>query len=294
LQCNSLTHETKNPAFIHTAKRIVLVRVGCLCVCWQVFFIMNGFEQIKSFYSWVFNNPDKIRPTHVSLYLFLWNQDNRANWAEWIKCPYDLAMQGACIGNKGTYYRCLDDLKSFGLIEYKKGINNYKAPIVKLIQLYDNEQVTEQVSVPQSEQVTEPLTVPQTVPLPVHIYKLITNNIQQITNNYTVFENFVLELDNHNPKTKPRRKPYSEFIAPTIEEVKAYFELSGYCNAEKAFNHYDVANWIDAQGHPVKSWKQKMQTVWFTDANKLSAQKKLNRPDLDPQHPLNTHNFDCR
>jgi len=64
---------------------------------------MNGFEQIKSFYSWVFNNPDKVRPTHISLYLFLLNQNNRAMWVEWFKCPYDLAMQGACIGNKNNY-----------------------------------------------------------------------------------------------------------------------------------------------------------------------------------------------
>jgi len=140
---------------------------------------INGFEQIKAFYSWVFNNPDKVRPTHISLYLFLWNQGNRANWVEWFKCPYDLAMQGACIGNKGTYYKCLDDLQNFKLIKYKKGLNNYKAPQINLIQLYD--------SVPLSEQVTVPLSEPQTVPLteqlPVHIYKLLTDNKQLVIDN---------------------------------------------------------------------------------------------------------------
>ena len=118
---------------------------------------MDGFKQIKSFYSWVFNNPDKVRPTHISLYLFLWNQNNRSNWVEWFKCPYDLAMQGACIGSKGTYYKCLDQLTEWKLIEYKKGLNNYKAPQVKLIRLYNTEQVTEQVTVPLSGQASEPL-----------------------------------------------------------------------------------------------------------------------------------------
>ena len=137
---------------------------------------INGFEQIKSFYSWVFNNPDKVRPTHISLYLFLWNQGNRANWVEWFKCPYDLAMQGACIGNKGTYYRCLDDLQKYNLIKYKKGLNNYKAPQIHLIKLYDNEPLTEQVTVPLSEHLTEPLTAL----LSGNIYKLITNNYKLI------------------------------------------------------------------------------------------------------------------
>lgn len=145
---------------------------------------MNGFEQLKSFYSWVFNNPDKVRPTHISLYVFLLNQNNRNFWAEWFKCPYDLAMQGACIGNKNTYYKCLDDLQSFNLIEYKKGVNNYKAPLIKLLRLYDNEPLTEQVTVPQSEPQSVPVTVPQSEPLTgllnKNIYKLITVNYKLI------------------------------------------------------------------------------------------------------------------
>ena len=154
---------------------------------------MNGFEQIKSFYSWVFNNQDKVRPTHVSLYLFLWNQANRNMWVEWFKCPYDLAMQGACIGNKGTYYRCLDELQDWGLIKYKKGINMTKAPLISLIQLYGSVPLTGLVTVPLSEPqhapqpvpLSEPQPVPQPEPLsvllPVPIYKLITNNIELVS-----------------------------------------------------------------------------------------------------------------
>ena len=141
---------------------------------------MNGFEQIKSFYSWVFNNPDKVRPTHISLYLFLLNQNNRSMWVEWFKCPYDLAMQGACIGNKNTYYKCLEELQFYKLIEYKKGINNYKAPLIKLIQLYDSEPLTEQVSVPQSEPLSAPQYEPLSVLLNKNTYKLITYNFETI------------------------------------------------------------------------------------------------------------------
>lgn len=137
---------------------------------------MDGFAQIKAFYSWVFNNPDKIRPTHISLYLFLLNQNNRSMWVEWFKCPYDLAMQGACIGNKNTYYKCLDELKSYDLIDYKKGINNYKAPMIKLFQLYDSEPLSGNVTVPLSEPQTEPLTGL----LDKNTYKLITTNFKLI------------------------------------------------------------------------------------------------------------------
>ena len=167
---------------------------------------INGFEQIKAFYSWVFNEPEKARPTHISLYLFLLNQNNRANWVEWFKCPYDLAMHGARIGNKGTYYRCLDDLKRWKIIDYKKGINNFKAPLIKLIQLYDNEHLTEQVSVPLSEHLSEPQCVPQTVPLPVPLtgnkYKLLTNNIKLITKYIDQVVKFVNEIELKNDPQK--------------------------------------------------------------------------------------------
>jgi hypothetical protein len=163
--------------------------------------IMNGFEQIKNFYSWVFNNQDKkITPQHISLYNFLINQNNRNNWVEWFKCPYDLAMSGSCIGNKKTYYSCLEDLQTWGLIKYEKGINNYKAPIIKVEVL--NRTSTGTATVPQSEPLlvplptTLPIPLPTTlpIPLPTHIYKLITYNLKPITLNYEKFEKFILDL----------------------------------------------------------------------------------------------------
>lgn len=171
---------------------------------------INGFEQIKAFYSWVFNNPDKARPTHVSLYLFLLNQANRANWAEWFKCPYDLAMQGACIGNNGTYYKCLDELKEWKLIDYHKGVNNYKAPLIHLFCLYESEQQTEQVTVPLSEQQTEQQTVQLTEQVTVHIYNVLTNNIKRITDN---IDEIIIFLDSKEKK----KYIYSQFYDREIE-----------------------------------------------------------------------------
>ena len=231
---------------------------------------IDGFKQIEAFYEWVFNNPDKARPTHVSLYLFLWNQCNRSKWVEWFKCPYDLAMQGACIGNNGTYYKCLDELKNFGLIDYKKGINNFKAPLINLKQLYDSEQLTEHVTVPLCEQQTvqqyAQQYAQQTEQQPVHIYNYITNNIKLIIDN----ENKILKFFDSLKKEKKENKV---FIPPTIFELKQYFKENGYNEqaAEKMFNYYNVANWHDAKGNKIKNWKQKAQSVWFKDENKATV-----------------------
>ncbi len=230
---------------------------------------MNGFEQIKSFYSWVFNNPDKVKTTHISLYLFLLNQNNRSMWVEWFKCPYDLAMQGACIGSKTTYYKSLKDLQEFGLIEYKEGLNNYKSPLVKLICLYKSVPLSEQASVPLSEQVSVQLPVQ----LSGHIYKLITNNIKLITDNQDKFELFIKSLS-EGCEVKPKLK---KSINPSKEDVISFFVENGYkeSSAIKAFDYYNDGQWTDSNGKKVVNWKQKMRIVWFKDEHRFVDSKDI-------------------
>jgi hypothetical protein len=229
---------------------------------------INGFEQIKAFYSWVFNNAkERVTPQHISLYLFLVNQNNRSNWIEWFKVPFDLGMAGACIGNKKTYYSCLNDLVTWKLIEYEKGMNEYKAPLIKLVVLKCTSGHTATVPLP------EPLLVPQgttlPIPLPTHIYKLITDNIKLITDNLDSW------IQNHKKENIKKTKVEKVFIPPIIDEVITYFTDNGYTeeSARRAFKYYNEAAWKDSRGKQVLNWKQKMISVWFKDENK--TQKRI-------------------
>ena len=67
-----------------------------------------------------------------------------------------------------------------------------------------------------------------------------------------------------------------KFIPPTLEEVEIYFVENGYSAeaAKKAFQHYNLANWHDTNGKPVLNWKQKMNTIWFKDENKIKPDKR--------------------
>lgn len=226
---------------------------------------INGFEQIKAFYSWVFNNADKrVTPQHISLYLFLINQANRNNWVEWFKCPFDLAMTGACIGNKKTYYSCLTNLVEWNLIQYQKGANEWKAPLIKLEVLKSTSSDTATVPLP------EPLPTPQHIPLPTtlptHIYKLLTNNLKRITDN---IEDVVKFLDGEESGVRRRRV----FKIPSIQDVRQFFEENGYSPdfGETRWHYYNDADWFDSKGSPVLNWKQKMRSVWFKSENKIQS-----------------------
>jgi hypothetical protein len=56
---------------------------------------------------------------------------------------------------------------------------------------------------------------------------------------------------------------------PTLSEVEDYFLEKGSTveAAKQAFEYYDVADWRDSKGKPVKNWKQKMLAVWINNRN---------------------------
>lgn len=193
---------------------------------------INGFEQMKAFYSWVFNNADKARATHISLYMFLLNQNNRANWVEWFKCPYDLAMNGAAIGSKSTYYKCLGDLQEWDLIQYEKGQNSYKAPLIKLLVLYKTGQLTGQVSVPLSEQVNEPQSVSLPVLLTGKKYKLLTSNLKRIIDNLSS----VIDFLNRNATTGDWRTDFDLYKRDLTECYTALIKNPDFIQQQQKFH----------------------------------------------------------
>lgn len=78
-----------------------------------------------------------------------------------------------------------------------------------------------------------------------------------------------------NVKDKNKRV-VNKFTPPSQIEVIDYFNQNGYSNesAIKAFNYYETGNWKDGKGNKVKNWKQKMQSVWFKEDNKIKPVNK--------------------
>ncbi|GAB3666452.1 hypothetical protein GCM10028791_42300 [Echinicola sediminis] len=210
-------------------------------------FRINGFEQINGFFDFIYDNRDKgITSHHVSLYLFYLAQNNIHMWVEWFSCPYQVAMQGACIGNKKTFYQKIEDLVEWGLIQYKKGVNEHRSPLIKL------EVLNRTSSVPVVVPLLVPLPIPLPTPLRVRVNKLLTNNIQQITNNLDSFEDFIDSLNKENDEdgiveanangTTPQEEPVT-FPDPeqeTEREVKATQVIADYFGISEInqFSHY--------------------------------------------------------
>ena len=91
-----------------------------------------------------------------------------------------------------------------------------------------------------------------------HVLNCVATEVQQNSTNKT-----------KQSKVNNKKVNQKKFTPPDISEVKKFFAEKGYTeeSAIKAFNHYNLAEWHDTNGNPVKSWKQKMNTVWFKEEN---------------------------
>jgi hypothetical protein len=78
-------------------------------------------------------------------------------------------------------------------------------------------------------------------------------------------------------------KERKTFIPPSVNDVKAFFQEKGYKQdiAQKAFDYYSTAGWVDSKGNKVRNWKQKMIAVWFKDENRSKEQPSYPRKTLE-------------
>jgi hypothetical protein len=178
--------------------------------------------------------------------------------------PFDLAMAGACIGSKSTYYKCLNDLQEWGLLKYVKGKNDVKAPMISIFQLSNSEPLT----VPLSEPLTVPLSGNLSEQLSVlltgNIDILITDNYELITNNiYKWIKNELSEKPSDKPKKSKKEIPtLNEFLnyVLTIPEFAPKFESLKY-SIQSKYESWVENGWKDGHGNEIKQWKTKLKNT---------------------------------
>jgi DNA replication protein DnaD len=103
--------------------------------------------------------------------------------------------------------------------------------------------------------------------------KILNETLQQKSNRKAT-EKQQKDINNNDKKVKNVKKG---FIKPSLSEVEEFVISRGYDKplAKKAFEHYDLADWHDSNGKPVKNWKQKINTVWLKEENKPVKESRL-------------------
>lgn len=280
---------------------------------------MNYIKHLTGFFDRVAK--DKLlNPTHVSLYMSLFQFWNCNRFRNPISISRDEIMRISKISSKATYHKCLKALHAQGYIKYEPSYNPFKGSHVFLFNFSDdlkplpksassnfkpvNEQVVNKFCTSDetsSEQVNEQVVVP---------YINNTNNTNDLNNSNSVNlgeqskkieengnDEFVIPSTvevTSSEKEKKLREKKKENSQPTIENVKSYFQENNFpeLEAQKFFNYFSSIGWLVGGKTPMVDWQAAAQN-WILNAPKFITNAEPNRPkqlnttiDKDYSEPL--------
>jgi hypothetical protein len=212
---------------------------------------MNGYQLTDAWFEFRFQHPEKVSHAHTELYFYLVYHWNKLSQKEKFGLPSAVTMEATGIRNYKTYRKCVKDLAEFGFIRLvSEAINQHQAMVVAWGKntKADTEALTEALTKAQSEALT-------------HIGEL---------SNYITKE---LKKEGGEKKVKEKKK----FIAPSVDEVRAYFEEKAYPLdlVQQIYSHYADADWTKANGGKVIDWKRTISNNW---------QEKFDRHKARQQH----------
>ena len=97
---------------------------------------MNYILHLTGFYDKI-QDDNRLNPTHISLYLALFQFWNFNRFRNPISISRNEMMKLSKISAFGTYHKCIKELQEFGYIEYIPSFNPYKGSLVNLFS-FDN------------------------------------------------------------------------------------------------------------------------------------------------------------
>lgn len=281
---------------------------------------MNYIKHLTGFFEKVAIDKT-LNPTHVSLYVALFQFWNCNRFKNPISISRDEVMRISKISSKATYHKCLKNLHSLGYINYEPSYNPFKGSHVYLFNFSDdlkpipkNEKSTIPKNEPVFELVNEQVvnklytgsgTSIETGTEQALVSYINNTNIPNISNDLKIanldeqakifeFDNVIARNEAISEKEKSSAKKEKEEM-PTIENVKAYFLEQHFPELEaiKFFNYFSSNGWLVGGKTPMVDWQAAAQN-WILNAPKfISNEQQSNRAkhlntgtDKDYSEPL--------
>lgn len=256
---------------------------------------MNYIKHLTGFFDKV-TRDDNLNPTHISLYVSLFQFWNVQRFKNPISISRDEVMRVSKICSKATYHKCMKDLHNFSYLHYDPSFNPYRGSLVTLFNLeLTHQQVQKKVRndtkiLPSTEQAlnqqqtgTEQALVPYTnnTNLVNNLNDLNEGTQSQKNNSKTISDdNSKSNSKSEQEKGKEKSSAKKESRAlqgcerPILEEIKSYFTHNNYptVEADKFYNHYESNGWLVGGKTPMKNWEASANN-WILNSNKFNDGK---------------------
>lgn len=158
---------------------------------------INYIKHLNFWFELLKDNP-AVKPTHVSLYIALFQQWNLNHFTETFIINRPELMSLSKIGSKTTYSKCLQEMVDWGWIVYTPSTSSYSNSVMKIIYTLDIverhkkiKKAKSDTSSPKNGTVHQSTTCPESGTsrglVVGHIYKTINNKQKHINiNNSTI------------------------------------------------------------------------------------------------------------
>lgn len=276
---------------------------------------MNYIKHLTGFFNRI-SNEESLNPTHISLYLTLFQCWNVNRFKNPITISRDEMMKGSKIASKATYHKCIKELQRLKFLDYFPSYNPYSGTEVFMINFSEGNNFSQTISsiTSSNNESTTPIfepTEPKNEPVNSNVAEQVNeppyiyNNKQTSKNNKNIdidtnFQNFDDDLFLKNEteekeKSSAKKEMFSTFAdtkenqteesrqkvkSPTLESVKEYFKFQNFTEfeAERFYNYYSSIGWLIGGKTEMKDWQAAARN-WMLNTPKF----KINLPNLPAQ-----------
>ncbi|MFC6876910.1 transcriptional regulator [Flavobacterium myungsuense] len=233
---------------------------------------MNYIKHLSGFFNRIVFDTD-LNPTHVSLYMALFQSWNLNRFQNPISITRNEVMRISKIFSKATYHKCVNELHNKGYINYEPSHNPFKGSLVWVIELDVNalpltkkDQRSSKIRQPTEHPIEQLANNYQTSTSPTPRQALVPsiNSINNSNNsnseNGHAFENKEIPKNNFQEEKKKKfsqKKEIFEIIPPKLEDVRSYFMSQNIDanEAERFFNHFQSNGWLVGGKSKMKNWQ---------------------------------------
>ena len=253
---------------------------------------MNYIRHLTGFFDKI-QNDEQLNPTHISLYLALFQFWNLNLFRNPISISRNEMMKLSIISAYGTYHKCIKELHQFGYIEYLPSFNPYKGSLVHLFDFGDLDKINSEENFIQNQKITHAKNEQEPVQKSHDNHIKKQTGAEQVMNSndtkiHTGSEQALMpykNLSNYKNFTKRAAQPQrllveenrfnskmekqGSNIPPELWEVKMFFEEkdSTILEAEKFFNYYESNGWLVGGNSLMKNW-QASARKWLLNSKK--------------------------
>lgn len=267
---------------------------------------MNYIKHLSGFFDRA-ETDSTLNPTHISLYMAIFQLWNKNRFKNPISISRDELMFISKIGSHVTYHKCIRELNERHYVNYMPSYNQFKGSTLEVLSLesYRNpvskkgfprrksgspfKQPTEQAT---QQELNKSCTGTELLP---YINTINSTNLANgpAPQNEAIPDFLFLKNGSATPKKLLPQKGVSqaEIVPPLWGSVLPFFESNHFpeLEAQKFYNYFESIGWLVGGKSPMKDWKAAARN-WMLKSVQFTPPSQ--RPQAQHLHTPHSKNYD--